>query len=748
MGNEAIRPEFLRLIDEHAPLRQVGSGFTFTEGPIWHPREHYLLFSDMPGDVRRRYDRNGLREVMRPSNKANGLTYDRDLNLIACEHATSSLVRFRPDGTRQVLVSHFEGKELNSPNDVCVRSDGSIYFSDPWYGRMPVYGVERPRQLGWQGVFRVRPGQVGGEPQLLVDRYTFTMPNGLCFSPDEQRLYINDTEQANIRVFDVKADGSLGNGRVFASGIKDALKPGVPDGMKCDAEGNVWVTAPGGLWVYSPDGRLIGKIGVPELPANLHWGGPDWRTLFITATTSLYAIETKVGPRNEPFMRADAGLAPAATASAGGRADTSLKTTPDLKLDPTRCALIIQDMQNDVVMEGGAFAASGSPIHCREQNAIANARRLAERCRQLGIPVIHVWFQRRPDGRDMTLNAPLFEGAADAKAMIEGTWGAEPVPGLEAQAGDLVVKKQRMSAWEGTNLETLLKAEGRDIIIETGAWTNMSIEHTARTGADKGYVMVIPEDACSTMNADWHRVSINYAMQNVAAVSTTDVVLQALDSGAAAASGTVPPAVAVRRGLPVSAAERDRSFLFLVASGRSGGNAEMLARRAASALPSACRQVWLSLGAMQLPAFQDHRHGTERFEPPQGDLKTLMEATLAATDLVFVTPAYWYSAPAAAKLYLDHWTGWMNLEGVNFKGTMAAKTFWMVGMISEGDIRRAAPLLGMLRMTANYFSAGWGGSVLGLGRRPGEVMKDEPGLRDADRLFATGGDFTGSIPPG
>jgi gluconolactonase len=185
-------------------------------------------------------------------------------------------------------------------------------------------------------------------------------------------------------------------------------------------------------------------------------------------------------------------------------------------------------MQNDVVMEGGAFASSGSPQHCREQNAIENVKRLAERCRALGIPVIHVWFQVPEGARGMTQNAPLFEGVLDARAMVVGTWGAEPVPGLEAKPGDHVVSKMRMSAWEGTNLETILKAESRDVIIETGAWTNMSIEHTARTGADKGYVMVIPEDGCSTMNADWHRASIDYAMQNVAAVTTTAEVLRAL----------------------------------------------------------------------------------------------------------------------------------------------------------------------------------------------------------------------------
>ena len=199
-----------------------------------------------------------------------------------------------------------------------------------------------------------------------------------------------------------------------------------------------------------------------------------------------------------------------------------------LSLDASRCALIIQDMQNDVVMDGGAFASSGSPAHCREQNAIANVARLAEACRAKGIPVIHVWFLVEPGAPGLTLNAPLFEGVVESKAVVRGTWGAQPVPGLEPKPGDHVVSKMRMSAWEGTNLETVLKAEKRDIVIVTGAWTNMSIEHTARTGADKGYVMIVPEDGCSTMNADWHKASINYALQNVSAVTTVDDVLGAL----------------------------------------------------------------------------------------------------------------------------------------------------------------------------------------------------------------------------
>ena len=546
--HEALEPGFHTLIDGHAPVITLASGCDFTEGPIWHPLEQYLLFSDMPGDVRRRWDKSGVREVLRPTNKANGMTYDAQLNLVMCEHSTSSLTRLSPEGTRSVLASHFEGQELNSPNDVCMRSCGSLYFTDPWYGRMPGFGIERERELGWQGVFRVRPRTAGGvtqqlsDPDLVVDRYLFGQPNGLCFSPDEQLLYINDTEQANIRVFDVTTDGYLKNGRLFASGIKDDALPGVPDGMKCDAHGNVWVTAPGGLWVYSPQGRLQGKVSIPELAANLHWGGDDWRTLFVCATSSVYAIDTRVGPRAEPFMLVPGAnvlpeplVSPQSNTPVSGQYASKAPAKnheaaliDSLVLDPQRCALIIQDMQNDVVMDGGAFSDSGAPVHCREQNAIGNIRRLADACRRVGIPVIHVWFLCEPGYPGITLNAPLFEGLTDANALLKDTWGGAPVAGLEPQAGDHVINKMRMSAFEGTNLEALLRSESRDMIIETGAWTNMSIEHTARTGADKGYTMIIPEDACSTMNHDWHRAAINYALTNVAAVTRVETVIEAL----------------------------------------------------------------------------------------------------------------------------------------------------------------------------------------------------------------------------
>ena len=386
MTHVTLRAEFEELIDPYAPVGQVGTGFEFTEGPIWHPVDQYLLFSDMPADVRRRWDsKRGVVEVRRPSNKCNGMTYDAELNLIVCEHATSSLIRERPDGRREVLASHFGNQELNSPNDVCVHSSGAIYFSDPWYGRMPVYGVERPRQLGFQGVYRVPPG--GGAPKLLVDRHLFDQPNGLCFSPDERVLYVNDTVQALIRAFDVNADGSLSNPRVFASGIRSELEPGVPDGMKCDQRGNVWVTAPGGVWVYSPAGDLLGKVRLPEMVANLAWGGPDFRTLYLTATHSVYAIPTKVGPRHEPYMSGKRGGAGASSA-----APAPNLTGGDMQLDPQRCAMIIQDLQNDVIMDGGAFADSGAPAHAREQRVVDNVRRLAEVARARGVVIIHVWF--------------------------------------------------------------------------------------------------------------------------------------------------------------------------------------------------------------------------------------------------------------------------------------------------------------------------------------------------------------------
>jgi gluconolactonase len=199
-----------------------------------------------------------------------------------------------------------------------------------------------------------------------------------------------------------------------------------------------------------------------------------------------------------------------------------------LTLDASRCVMLIQDLQNDVIIEGGAFADSGSPGHAKEQNVVANVAALADVCRSKGVPVIHVHYIVEPGAPGLKLNAPLFQGVKDTNALVRDTWGAAPAEGLEPQDGDFVVQKMRMSAWQGTRLENLLAGFGRDTIIVTGAWTNMSIEHTSRTGADKGYFMVVPEDGCSTMNADWHNASINYALQNVSTVTTCGAVREAL----------------------------------------------------------------------------------------------------------------------------------------------------------------------------------------------------------------------------
>ena len=200
----------------------------------------------------------------------------------------------------------------------------------------------------------------------------------------------------------------------------------------------------------------------------------------------------------------------------------------DFTLDPKRTALIIQDMQNDVIIEGGAFAESGSPEHAKEQNVVANSQRLADACRAKGMPVIHVHYIVEQGAPGLKQNAPLFQGVKDANALVRGTWGAAPAEGLEPKEGDFVVEKMRMSGWEGTKLEQLLVGLGVDTVIVTGAWTNMSIEHTARTGADKGYTMIVPEDCCSTMNAEWHNAAINYALQNVSTVTNGGEVVEAL----------------------------------------------------------------------------------------------------------------------------------------------------------------------------------------------------------------------------
>jgi len=293
-------PEVLRLIDRRAQVEQLCTGFQFSEGPIFNPREQCLYFSDMPMDIRRRWSPSeGVVEVRNPSNKCNGMTYDGAGNLYVCEHVTSSLVMETPNGDRKILATHWQGKELNSPNDVVVRSDGVIYFTDPTYGRNAVFGRERKPELDFQAVFRLsRDGALHREAD------DFDQPNGLCLSPEEKVLYVNDTTRAHIRAFDVARDGSLGGSRIFADCIGTCdYGDGVVDGMKCDEHGNVYVTGPRGIWVYNADGKHLGVINMPEVAGNLNWGGRDWDELYCCCSTSIYRVRMKVRGNAVAYMK-------------------------------------------------------------------------------------------------------------------------------------------------------------------------------------------------------------------------------------------------------------------------------------------------------------------------------------------------------------------------------------------------------------------------------------------------------------
>ena len=291
------------LIEAGAELRRLGEGYEFTEGPVWVPSEGALYFSDIPGDARWRWtEERGMELAETPTFKGNGMALDRDGSILVCEQVSSCLVRIRPDGRRELVAYHYRGAYLNSPNDVVVRgSDGSIYFTDPDYGRWNDWiGQERSKNgVGYRGVWRVPPD--GGELQLVVPEDEFDQPNGLCFSPDESLLYVNDSSARNVKVFDVAADGSLGPSRLLQEGVGTGVpREGNVDGMECDEHGNVWVTGPGGVWVLTPEGEHIGTVETPEVCGSLCWGGGDMRSLFLTTTTTVHVVRTLVGPAPLP----------------------------------------------------------------------------------------------------------------------------------------------------------------------------------------------------------------------------------------------------------------------------------------------------------------------------------------------------------------------------------------------------------------------------------------------------------------
>ncbi|HZO88361.1 MAG TPA: SMP-30/gluconolactonase/LRE family protein [Chthonomonadaceae bacterium] len=279
---EPAEPSWSDIMPEGAQLEKVAGGFQFVEGPIWTHRGT-LIFSDIPADTLYEWKGSAPPDVFRkPSHNTNGNTLDRQGRLISCEHTSRRVTRTEPNGAVTVLADRYEGKRLNSPNDVVVKSNGDIYFTDPPYGIKP-----EQEELGFYGVYRLTPH---GKLTLLVR--DFVRPNGLAFSPDEKRLYIDDSERQHIRVFDVRPDGTLANGRVFADMHGD--KPGVPDGMRVDSRGNVYCTGSGGVQVFAPSGKRLGVIAVPEVAANCAWGDSDAKTLYITASTGLYRIHLKI----------------------------------------------------------------------------------------------------------------------------------------------------------------------------------------------------------------------------------------------------------------------------------------------------------------------------------------------------------------------------------------------------------------------------------------------------------------------
>lgn len=284
---ETIDPAFADYVLGNAPLKQIVTGLDWAEGPVWFGDAGCLLFSDIPGNrILRWTPGHGITPFRAPSNYANGHTRDRQGRLVSCEHGLRRVTRTELDGTITVIADRFQGRRLNSPNDVIVASDGAIWFTDPHYGIMTDYEGFRAEQELPCNVYRVDPS--GSIAAVLTD---FAGPNGLAFSPDETRLYVADTgrmftkDPQHIRAFDVGADGRLSGGAVFHS-----IAPGCADGIRVDTDGNLWSSARDGVHCLAPDGHLMGKILVPETVSNLCFGGRAKHQLFITATTSVYSI--------------------------------------------------------------------------------------------------------------------------------------------------------------------------------------------------------------------------------------------------------------------------------------------------------------------------------------------------------------------------------------------------------------------------------------------------------------------------
>jgi len=279
---ESLSPKFAELIDANAKLETVASGFGFTEGPMWDPAGFLYVSDETINKIFKVYP-DGRKEEVIALGDPDGNTFDQQHRLIDCASVLRAIIEVTPDGKYKVLADRFEGKRLNSPNDVIVGPDGAIYFTDP---TLDLVAGEK-QEIPFQGVYRL---DASGKVRLLTRE--LGQPNGLAFSPDGKKFYVDDDEARNIRVYDVASDGALIHGRVFGE-EPGGKGDGVPDGIKVDKNGNLFVTGPKGIWVWDANGNHLGTIVMPEQPANLTWGDPQYDTLYITATTSVYRLRTK-----------------------------------------------------------------------------------------------------------------------------------------------------------------------------------------------------------------------------------------------------------------------------------------------------------------------------------------------------------------------------------------------------------------------------------------------------------------------
>ena len=282
-GLQAQSAQFWKLIRRERGLVLVAKDFGFTEGPVWDPAG-FLYLSDEVQNKIYKVSLDSQKTEIVALGDPDGSTYDQEHHLIDCASVLRAIIRVSPEGKVTVLADRYQGKKFNSPNDVVLGPDGALYFTDPTLDLPP----GEKQELAFQGVFRL---DGAGNVSLLSAE--LSQPNGLAFSPDGRKLYVDDSQQRNIRVYDFQRDGTLANGRIFGE-EPGGEHDGVPDGIRVDRKGNLYVTGPGGIWVWDAKGRHLGTILMPEQPANLAWGGADLNTLYITATTSLYKLTTEV----------------------------------------------------------------------------------------------------------------------------------------------------------------------------------------------------------------------------------------------------------------------------------------------------------------------------------------------------------------------------------------------------------------------------------------------------------------------